>query len=73
MSPQDFTTYRRAFSALLACAASTRPGADCAQQWTDDAGALLDVGDRTRIAPMLDYCMQAVLRSHSPRPDYCAA
>ena len=73
MSPQDFKSYRHAFSALLACAASTQPSAACAQQWIADAGALLDADDRARVAPMLDYYMQAVLRSSSPHPDYCAA
>jgi glyoxylase-like metal-dependent hydrolase (beta-lactamase superfamily II) len=73
MSPQDFANYRKAYSALLACAASTQPTQACAQEWIDNAGALLEADDRTRVAPMLDYYMQAVLRARSPQPAYCAA
>jgi len=73
MTPQDFATWRKAYSALLACAASTQATQACAQQWIDNTGELLDADDRTRVAPMLDYYMQAVLRAKSPRPAYCAA
>lgn len=73
MNPQDFANYRKAYSALLSCAASTQPAQACAQQWIDNTGALLEADDRTRVAPMLDYYMQAVLRAKSPRPPYCAA
>jgi glyoxylase-like metal-dependent hydrolase (beta-lactamase superfamily II) len=72
MKPQDFAAYREAFSALLACAASTQPAAACAQQWIADAGTLLSDDDRTRVAPMLDYYMQAVLRNPKDRPAYCS-
>jgi glyoxylase-like metal-dependent hydrolase (beta-lactamase superfamily II) len=72
MRPQDFAAYRKAFSALLACAASTQPATACAQQWIGNAGTLLSDDDRTRVAPMLDYYMQAVLRNRKGRPGYCS-
>jgi glyoxylase-like metal-dependent hydrolase (beta-lactamase superfamily II) len=72
MKPQDFAAYRKAYSALLACAASTQPAAACAQQWIGNAGALLSGDDRTRVAPMLDYYMQVVLRNPKGRPGYCS-
>jgi glyoxylase-like metal-dependent hydrolase (beta-lactamase superfamily II) len=73
MSPQDFANYRKAYSALLTCAASTQTTQACAQQWIDNMGSLLATDDRTRVAPMLDYYMQGVLRAKSPRPAYCAS
>jgi len=63
MSPQQFEAYRHAFSALLSCSDSKQPNSVCAEQWLDNAGALIDPEDRSRVGPMLDYYMQAVLRA----------
>jgi glyoxylase-like metal-dependent hydrolase (beta-lactamase superfamily II) len=63
MSRDDFVTYRHAFDALLACAASQAGSADCVNGWERDAARFLPSDrDRTLARELLDYYLAAVLR-----------
>jgi glyoxylase-like metal-dependent hydrolase (beta-lactamase superfamily II) len=78
MTHQQFDVYRDAFTDLLACAAisestqdgerrsldgTQRAGMTCAERWIANLGALLGADDRKRVAPMIDYYLQTLLRS----------
>lgn len=73
MSPQQSEAYRHAFAALLSCRDSKQPTSVCALQWLDNAGALIDPDDRSRVGPTLDYYMRAVLRAPASELTYRCA
>ena len=59
---QDFDTYRRAFDRLLACAASTRPSAECVDGWFADGGELVATNDPGVGRELVAYYVGQVLR-----------
>ncbi|HZF15964.1 MAG TPA: MBL fold metallo-hydrolase [Steroidobacteraceae bacterium] len=68
-----FDTYRRAFDALLDCAAGKGAKADCVEGWVKDAGSLIPEGDRAFARGLVDYYVDAVLRGHDDkRAKLCA-
>jgi glyoxylase-like metal-dependent hydrolase (beta-lactamase superfamily II) len=75
MSRADFVTYRRAFDALLACAASPASNAACSDGWQRDAAPFLAEDRQKKLARALsDYYLTAVLRGdESKRAVLCGA
>jgi glyoxylase-like metal-dependent hydrolase (beta-lactamase superfamily II) len=57
-----FETYRAAFGALVACAATTKPKQECVDGWLRDAAELIPAGDRELARSTLDYYMENSLR-----------
>lgn len=73
MSRADFLTWRRAFNALLDCAASDAPKAICIAGWKRDAAAFIPAGD-TRVERLLGYYLDSRLRAApEERTRYCKA
>jgi glyoxylase-like metal-dependent hydrolase (beta-lactamase superfamily II) len=62
-----FERYRRAFTNLLSCAASTRSDADCREAWLTDAGDLLPATEQAFARSLLDYYLHQSLRSPATR------
>jgi glyoxylase-like metal-dependent hydrolase (beta-lactamase superfamily II) len=60
-------TYRRAFDALLACAAGPREKGECVDGWLHDGGKLIPDSDRDYARSLIDYYMDQVLRGHQER------
>lgn len=54
--------YRRAFGALLDCAASERPKESCAEGWIGDLGPLLPAAEQAFARQLLDYYIETALR-----------
>jgi glyoxylase-like metal-dependent hydrolase (beta-lactamase superfamily II) len=76
MTPDEFRTYRGAFESLVACAAE-RSGAECAEGWLADAGALLDkepakdFADRAYARAAAEYYVDEIIRSAERRAELC--
>ena len=71
MDRAAFSTYRKAFDGLLACAGSKADAASCRAAWLRDAGGLAGAEkDSPRTAGMLDYYVQ-VLRDPDKRREAC--
>lgn len=64
---QDFVTYRRAFDRLLACAASSRPTAECVTGWFEDGGDLVATNDPGNGRELVAYYVAQVLRGDPQR------
>lgn len=63
MSRTDFVTYRRAFDALLASAATPASNSKCVDGWQHDATTLLTTDRDNKLARALtDYYLTAILR-----------
>jgi glyoxylase-like metal-dependent hydrolase (beta-lactamase superfamily II) len=62
MSPDDFDAYRRAFGALVDCAASSKGAGDCADAWFRDGGAQIAAADSESSRAMMRYYLENVLR-----------
>jgi glyoxylase-like metal-dependent hydrolase (beta-lactamase superfamily II) len=60
-------TYRRAFDALLRCAASQREKGECVDGWLRDADSIIPESDRGYARSLLDYYMDQVLRGHEDK------
>jgi glyoxylase-like metal-dependent hydrolase (beta-lactamase superfamily II) len=74
MTHAQFATYRRAFDALLACAASEADVAACAAGWEHALGALLPADQRVLSRRLIDYYFARVLRAApATRDRYCRA
>jgi glyoxylase-like metal-dependent hydrolase (beta-lactamase superfamily II) len=75
MSRSDFDLYRKAFDGFIACGASSRPAADCAADWSRDAGPLLQANgmDAKRAAGFAAYYVTDVLRAHGGKSASCKA
>jgi glyoxylase-like metal-dependent hydrolase (beta-lactamase superfamily II) len=73
MSRADFGLYRKAFDAFIACAGSDRPAADCGQDWSRNAAALLEANgmDAKRAAGFAAYYVSDVLRAHGGKSAAC--
>lgn len=63
----QFDRYRRAYAALLTCAASTADRDACADGWIATAGPLLDEAARAQARPLLEYYLDRVLRGDAGR------
>ncbi|WP_077037289.1 MBL fold metallo-hydrolase [Pelomonas sp. KK5] len=72
MDAADLRRYREAFDGLLACAAGSRPEADCTSAWAAALGGLIAEADRARVPAMLDYYFKSRLRSPQ-RDKFCTA
>lgn len=55
LRPRQFAVYRRAFGALLDCAATTRSKEECAAGWLHDIGDLVPAGEQAFARSLLDY------------------
>lgn len=68
MTRPQFRRYRRAYDALLACAASDLPKAVCADGWLRDAGGLVPPAEQAFARSLLvDYYLDARLRAPAER------
>ncbi|MBX3608161.1 MAG: MBL fold metallo-hydrolase [Piscinibacter sp.] len=68
-----FAGWRRAFGALLDCAASDAPAADCAARWATDLGPRWPADD-ARARGLLDHYLRDVLRAPPERRNrFCPA
>jgi glyoxylase-like metal-dependent hydrolase (beta-lactamase superfamily II) len=67
MQRSGLTRYRKAFSGLLACAASDRPKTACIDGWIADGGALIPASEERYARALVDYYLDAVLRGHADR------
>lgn len=69
---EQFAQYRVAFDGLLACAASDRPAAECADGWLANAGQWVPASDHQRVRGMLDYYYEQHLRApEAQRGRFC--
>lgn len=75
MTRAQFDSYRRAFAALTDCAASSRPKADCATDWSAATASLRSAGleEKKRAQAMTEYYVGEALRSHDGNSAYCTA
>jgi len=60
-----FATYRKAFDALLACAASKRSTTECVDGWFHDGGTLVSANDPGQGHEMMRYYVEQSLRAPS--------
>lgn len=60
---QQFSRYRTAFDALLACAASSRTPAECADAWLAQTAEWVPASEHERVRGMLDYYFDERLRA----------
>lgn len=76
-APMDHATlhrYRRAFDALLVCAAGKESNDACINGWLRDTGDLVTPTDRKLARGLLGYYLTQMLRAPPPRRDrYCHA
>lgn len=74
MTRAQFDAYRAGFGHLLACAASPRAEAECADGWLADLGALVPESDRAFARSLLAYYVPNLLRADPARAaGLCAA
>jgi glyoxylase-like metal-dependent hydrolase (beta-lactamase superfamily II) len=74
MGRAEFDLYRTAFDRLVDCAESSRPRQDCVGGWQRDAADLLPTGqDRKDAQMLLDYYVDAILRSAEKKTEFCGA
>lgn len=68
-----FATYRKAFEALLDCAASGSEAGVCRDAWIEDAGPLIGGESQRQLARgLLDYYLGSVLRDAKAQAGFCA-
>jgi glyoxylase-like metal-dependent hydrolase (beta-lactamase superfamily II) len=68
----QFATYRHAFDALLACAASARTKAECVEGWVADTGDLMPAADQAFARSLVNYYVDDLLRADPARTsDLC--
>ena len=66
MNRMQFTSYRRAFDHLLACAKSPAPKSQCIEGWLTDAASLVVSEQEQNLARgLVDYYLDAVLRGEA--------
>ncbi len=75
MSRAQFAVYRKAFSDLVDCSASSRDRLDCAGDWAKAVESLGDGSDlgRRRAKGMANYYVGDVLRAHGGKSASCKA
>lgn len=75
MTRGQFGTYRKAFDAFVACAASPREASACAADWAGSVAALpgADPANSKRALGMAAYYARDVLRAHGGKSAECRA
>lgn len=75
MTRTQFSTYRKAYGAVIDCAKTARPKADCAAEWVKGVEPLLgpDPTERQRAQDMTAYYVQDVLRANGGKSPLCKA
>ncbi len=76
MTRAGFESYRKAFGALIDCAAkTTTSNVECAANWTSDTATLRDPGEAEgkQAFGMTQYYVRDVLRAHGGDSAYCKA
>ena len=68
MGRRQFLQWRRAFDALLDCAASDQPKEVCVAGWKRDSAAFIPAGDR-RVDGMVGYYLDSRLRAPPEQRD----
>jgi glyoxylase-like metal-dependent hydrolase (beta-lactamase superfamily II) len=68
MPPAGLETYRKAFRQLLACAKSSRAGAECADDWFKSVGDLARGTDPGLARSAMGYYLDNVLRAPKAKP-----
>lgn len=69
---EQFAQYRVAFDGLLACAASERTSAQCADEWLANAAQWVPASEHQRVREMLDYYFEQHLRApEAQRGRFC--
>lgn len=71
MSRSDVQVYRRAFNALMTCAASKEDDQRCIDRWVADAQPLLAGSDEAFVRQLLDYYVTNTLRNPQHEAKYC--
>ncbi|MGW8392016.1 MBL fold metallo-hydrolase [Pseudoduganella sp. HUAS MS19] len=72
MDHATFSSYRSAFDAFTACAASTQPTASCVATWMQKASAFVAMHpDRKYTETALTYYVDQVLRAPARRAELC--
>lgn len=72
MDRAAFRRWRRAFDALLDCAASTAPKQVCVNGWMSNAARFIPAAHRTRVPGMIGYYIDTRLRAApAERQRYC--
>jgi glyoxylase-like metal-dependent hydrolase (beta-lactamase superfamily II) len=71
MTREQFTQWRAAFDAWIACAASDAETAKCVDTWTTAAAPFIPKGDEARIAEYATYYTAELLRSPEARERFC--
>lgn len=73
MTRVQFTTYRKAFDRLLACADSRVSKDACIDGWLHDADALIPAGDVKLARGLLGYYLDGILRDAAKTTSLCNA
>lgn len=74
LSRAQFEIYRTAYGKLIDCAASQAAKSACIDGWISDAGPLLtEAKDQRYARGMLDYYVDAILRSADKQKEFCGA
>jgi hypothetical protein len=71
MTREQFTQWRAAFDAWIACAASDADTAKCVDTWTTAAAPFIPKGDEARIVEYATYYTAEILRSPEARERFC--
>lgn len=72
LNRDDYSRYRRAFDALLVCAASEHSVADCSDGWLQQTADWVPEAERERARSMLHYYFDTALRaSEAQRLRFC--
>lgn len=72
MTRANFTQWRKAFDALLDCAAGTAERQTCIDGWMQDAAAFIPAADKDRVPAMIGYYIDTRLRaSPEEKARYC--
>jgi glyoxylase-like metal-dependent hydrolase (beta-lactamase superfamily II) len=73
MTRDEFNLYRTAFDRLVECGEGSSPKQRCTDGWKRDAGRLLSEQDRKDAQMLLDYYVDAILRSAEKKAEFCGA
>lgn len=72
MTRAQFETWRGAYDALLACAASGAAKSECVAGWMASAGTLIAPSDEPLARAMIDYYVEQHLRNQAGTAELCA-
>jgi glyoxylase-like metal-dependent hydrolase (beta-lactamase superfamily II) len=71
MSRSDFMIWRRAYDALLSCARSNAPEAQCIAGWDRNAARFIDAAHKQYVDEVLSYYIKERLRAPEQQVRYC--